>query len=161
MGKKISIDSANLMNKILEIIEASLIFNLPISKFKIVIHPESLIHAIIQYSNGLSTMLYHINDMKIPIANSIGSICYFKNINNKFVFNDKFFKKFNFCRVKKEMFPCIKILLMNKILFTDIIHKLLTILKSSIVKNHLKKHKIRHIADIFITYNFCKKLLAQ
>jgi 1-deoxy-D-xylulose-5-phosphate reductoisomerase len=186
MGKKISIDSANLMNKILEIIEASLIFNLPISKFKIVIHPESLIHAIIQYSNGLSTMLYHINDMKIPIANSIGSICYFKNINNKFVFNDKFFKKFNFCRVKKEMFPCIKILLMNKILnetgyivinslneilvdkflknqilFTDIIHKLLTILKSSIVKNHLKKHKIRHITDIFITYNFCKKLLAQ
>jgi 1-deoxy-D-xylulose-5-phosphate reductoisomerase len=186
MGKKISIDSANLMNKILEIIEASLIFNLPISKFKIVIHPESLIHAIIQYSNGLSSMLYHINDMKIPIANSIGSICYFKNINNKFVFNDKFFKKFNFCRVKKEMFPSIKILLMNKILnetgyivinslneilvdkflknqiiFTDIIHKLLTILKSSIVKNHLKKHKIRHITDVFITYNFCKKLLAQ
>ena len=186
MGKKISVDSANLMNKILEIIEASLIFNLPISKFKIVIHPESLIHAIIQYSNGLSSMLYHINDMKIPIANSIGSICYFKNINNKFVFNDKFFKKFNFCRVKKEMFPSIKILLMNKILnetgyivinslneilvdkflknqilFTDIIHKLLTILKSSIVKNHLKKHKIRHITDVFITYNFCKKLLAQ
>jgi 1-deoxy-D-xylulose-5-phosphate reductoisomerase len=186
MGKKISIDSANLMNKILEIIEASLIFNLSISKFKIIIHPESLVHAIIQYSNGLSSMLYHINDMKIPIANSIGNISYFKNIDNKFIFNDKFFQKFNFYRVKKEMFPSTKILLMNKILnetgyivinslneilvdkflkkqilFTDIIHKLLTILKSSIVKNHLKKHKIRHITDVFITYNFCKKLLAQ
>ena len=186
MGKKISVDSANLMNKILEIIEASLIFNLPISKFKIVIHPESLVHAIIQYTNGLSSMLYHMNDMKIPIANSIGSISYYKNIDNKFVFNDKFFQKLNFCRVKKEMFPSIKILLMNKILnetgyivinslneilvdkflkkqiiFTDIIDKLLTILKSSIVKNHLKKHKIRHITDVFITYNFCKKLLAQ
>jgi 1-deoxy-D-xylulose-5-phosphate reductoisomerase len=185
MGKKISIDSANLMNKILEIIEASLIFNLPISKFKIVIHPESLVHAIIQYSNGLSSMLYHINDMKIPIANSIGSISYYKNIDNKFVFNDKFFQKLNFFRVKKEMFPSIKILLMNKILnetgyivinslneilvdkfiknqilFTDITHKLLTILKSSTVKNHLKRHKIRYIKDVFITYKFCKKLLA-
>ncbi len=42
MGKKISIDSANLMNKVLEVIEASLIFNLPINKFKIIIHPQSL-----------------------------------------------------------------------------------------------------------------------
>jgi 1-deoxy-D-xylulose 5-phosphate reductoisomerase len=122
--------------------------------------------------------------MKIPIANSIGNISYFKNIDNKFVFNDKFFQKFNFCRVKKEMFPSIKILLLNKILnetgyivinslneilvdkflknqilFTDIIHKLLTILKSSTVKKHLISHKIRYIKDVFITYNFCKKLL--
>jgi 1-deoxy-D-xylulose-5-phosphate reductoisomerase len=185
MGKKISVDSANLMNKILETIEASLIFNLPISKFKIVIHPESLVHAIIKYNNGLSSMLYHINDMKIPIANSIGNISYFRNIDKNFFFDDKSFQKFSFCSVKKEIFPSIKILLMNKILnetgyvvinslneilvdkflkkrilFTDIVHKLLTILKSSIVKNHLKRHKIRHIRDVFITYNFCKKLLA-
>jgi 1-deoxy-D-xylulose-5-phosphate reductoisomerase len=52
MGIKISIDSANLMNKVLEVIEASLIFNLPINKFKIVIHPQSLIHAIIEFKNG-------------------------------------------------------------------------------------------------------------
>ncbi len=71
MGKKISIDSANLMNKVLEVIEASLIFNLPINKFKIIIHPQSLIHAIIEFKNGLSSMLYHYNDMKIPIANSL------------------------------------------------------------------------------------------
>jgi 1-deoxy-D-xylulose-5-phosphate reductoisomerase len=49
MGKKISIDSATLMNKVLEVIEASLIFKLPINKFKIIIHPESLVHAIVQF----------------------------------------------------------------------------------------------------------------
>jgi 1-deoxy-D-xylulose-5-phosphate reductoisomerase len=116
MGKKISVDSANLMNKILETIEASLIFNLPVSKFKIIIHPESLVHAIVQFNNGLSTMLYHINDMKIPIANSMGSNFYFEYGNNKFVFNNKFFQKFNFYRVNKKMFPSIKILSMKKIL---------------------------------------------
>ena len=47
MGKKISVDSANLMNKILETIEASLIFNLPFSKFKIIIHPESLVQSLV------------------------------------------------------------------------------------------------------------------
>jgi 1-deoxy-D-xylulose-5-phosphate reductoisomerase len=64
------------MNKILEVIEASLIFNLPISKFKIIIHPQSLIHAVVEFKNGLSSMLYHYNDMKIPIANSIYSNFY-------------------------------------------------------------------------------------
>ena len=76
MGKKISIDSANMMNKILEVIEASLIFNFPISKFKIIIHPQSLIHAVVEFKNGLSSMLYHYNDMKIPIANSLYSNFY-------------------------------------------------------------------------------------
>ncbi len=59
MGKKISIDSANLMNKVLEVIEASLIFKLPINSFKIMIHPQSLIHAIVKFQNGLTSMLYH------------------------------------------------------------------------------------------------------
>ena len=85
MGKKISIDSATLMNKVLEVIEASLIFEQPINKFKIVIHPDSLIHGIIEFQNGLSSMLYHYNDMKIPIANSL---------NNNFLF--KISKKNNF-----------------------------------------------------------------
>ena len=86
MGKKISIDSANLMNKVLEIIEASLIFNLPINRFKIIIHPQSLIHAIIEFDNGLSTMLYHNNDMKIPIGNSLYNNFYnYKNNHQEFL----------------------------------------------------------------------------
>jgi 1-deoxy-D-xylulose-5-phosphate reductoisomerase len=85
MGKKISIDSANLMNKVLEVIEASLIFNLPINKFKIIIHPQSLIHAIVEFKNGLSSMLYHYNDMKIPIANSLYNNFYnYKNNDHEF-----------------------------------------------------------------------------
>ena len=53
MGRKISIDSATLMNKLFEVIEAKKIFNLDINKFKIIIHPKSYIHAIVHFKNGL------------------------------------------------------------------------------------------------------------
>jgi 1-deoxy-D-xylulose-5-phosphate reductoisomerase len=181
MGKKISIDSANLMNKILEVIEASLIFNLPINKFKIIIHPQSLIHAIIQFRNGLSSMLHHENDMKIPIANSLYDNFYIKNeLSNKFSI-DKILSFYN-PNIKK--LPSIKILglsrvlnetgfilinvlneilvekfLKNKILFTDIVYKLLDILNSKAVKNYLKNNRIRHINDVFKAYNFCRSLV--
>ena len=59
MGKKISIDSATLMNKILEVIEAHKLFEIDIKKFEIVIHPESLIHAIIEFKNVLYKFIYH------------------------------------------------------------------------------------------------------
>jgi 1-deoxy-D-xylulose-5-phosphate reductoisomerase len=181
MGKKISIDSANIMNKILEVIEASLIFKMPISKFKIIIHPQSLIHAIVEFKNGLSSMLHHHNDMKIPIANSLyGDFYTNKAINNNFVFK----KKLSFYEVNIKKIPSIKILgltkvlnetgfvlinvlnetlvhkfIQNKILFTDIVLKLLNILNSKTVKNYLKNNKIRHINDVFKTYNFCRSLV--
>ena len=59
MGKKISVDSATLMNKILEIAEAQKLFDLPVSKFDILIHPESLVHAIVHLKNGLVKFIYH------------------------------------------------------------------------------------------------------
>ncbi len=71
MGKKISIDSATMMNKVFEIIEAQRIFNLDQTKFKILIHPQSLVHAIVKFDNGLTKILVHDTDMKIPIFNSI------------------------------------------------------------------------------------------
>ena len=71
MGKKISIDSATLMNKIFEVIEAKKIFNLDISKFKIIIHPKSYIHAIIHFNNGIVKFLAHDTTMSVPIANSL------------------------------------------------------------------------------------------
>ena len=52
MGKKITIDSATMMNKIFEVIEAKKIFNLKINKFEILIHPKSYIHAIVHFKNG-------------------------------------------------------------------------------------------------------------
>jgi 1-deoxy-D-xylulose-5-phosphate reductoisomerase len=181
MGKKISIDSANLMNKILEVIEASLIFNFSINKFKIIIHPQSLIHAIIEFKNGLSSMLYHNNDMKIPIANSLYDNLYInKETNNNFSFE----KKLSFYYPNIRNLPSIKILrltkilnetgfilinvlneilvekfLNNKILFTDIVYKLLGFLNSKAVKNYLEINRIRHINDIYKAYNFCRRLV--
>ena len=181
MGKKISVDSANLMNKILEIIEASLIFNLPLNKFKIIIHPQSLIHAIIEFRNGLSSMLYHNNDMKIPIANSLYDNFYInKETINKFCFE----KKLSFFAPDIKKFSSIKILGLNKILnetgfilinvlneilverflnnkihFTDIVYKLRVILNSNLVRNYLKNNRIRHINDVFKAYNFARSLI--
>ena len=71
MGKKISIDSATLMNKILELVEAHKLFKIPYNKLDILIHPNSLVHAIIQLKNGLSKFIYHDTSMIIPIANAI------------------------------------------------------------------------------------------
>ena len=71
MGKKISVDSATLMNKLLESIEAQKLFSISQKKIKLVIHPESLVHAAVEYKNGLVKFLYHKTNMIIPLANAI------------------------------------------------------------------------------------------
>ena len=70
MGKKISVDSANLMNKVFEIIEAYKIFKFNKKKYRIVIHPQSYVHSIIRFKNGLIKMILYNTDMKIPISNT-------------------------------------------------------------------------------------------
>ena len=71
MGKKISIDSSTMMNKVFEVIEAKNIFNTEYKKITILTHPKSYIHAIVKFKNGLIKILIHETDMKIPIYNSI------------------------------------------------------------------------------------------
>ena len=71
MGKKISVDSSTLMNKILELIEAQKLFNIPNNKLDILIHPNSLVHAIVELKNGLSKFILHETTMIIPLANAI------------------------------------------------------------------------------------------
>ena len=71
MGKKISIDSATMMNKVFEVIEAKNIFNIRYNKISILIHPKSYIHALIKFNNGQIKILAHEPDMKIPIHNSL------------------------------------------------------------------------------------------
>ena len=71
MGKKITIDSATLMNKVFEVIEAKNIFNITYKKISILTHPKSYIHAIVKFKNGLTKILAHDPDMKIPIYNSL------------------------------------------------------------------------------------------
>ena len=90
MGKKISVDSATLMNKVLEVIEAIKLFPFDAHKYEIVIHPQSLIHAIVKLKNGTTLFLYHSPDMKIPISNALFDgkfdyIKYFKDKNKNYL----------------------------------------------------------------------------
>ena len=110
MGKKITIDSSTLMNKLFELIEAHKLFNIPLSKIDILIHPNSLVHAIVKFKNGLTKILYHDTSMIIPLANAIfdGNLSikeYFNKKNDSNSFPDLIFKKPN-----KKIFPIIKVI---------------------------------------------------
>lgn len=71
MGRKISVDSATMMNKGLEVIEACLLFGLTVSMVKVLIHPQSIVHAMVTYSDG--SILAHMGfpDMRVPIAHAM------------------------------------------------------------------------------------------
>ena len=71
MGKKISIDSSTMMNKVFEVIEAKKLFNLKYKDILILTHPKSYVHAIVKFKNALIKILIHEPDMKIPIYNSL------------------------------------------------------------------------------------------
>jgi 1-deoxy-D-xylulose-5-phosphate reductoisomerase len=108
MGKKITIDSATLMNKVFEVIEAQKIFNLNYEKLKILIHPKSYVHAIVKFTNGITKILIHDTNMKIPIFNSL-----YENNNKKIVTKKLDFSiinDLNFENVNLKKFPVIKIL---------------------------------------------------
>ncbi len=117
MGKKISIDSATMMNKVLEIIEAQKLFKLPNNKLEIIIHPESLVHAIIEYKNGLLKFIYHETSMIIPLANAI--------FDGKLNIKDFYFKE-------KTIEPNIK-----NLTFSRVDNKIFSIIK---LKNRLNEH---------------------
>ncbi len=110
MGRKISIDSATLMNKILELVEAQKLFNLEKSKLEIIIHPQSLVHAIIELKNGLTKFIYHDTSMIIPLSNAIFNKQinidkYFKNKRNKSLG----IQNLTFKKVEKKKFPMINL----------------------------------------------------
>ncbi len=108
MGKKISIDSSTLMNKVFEVIEAKKLFNLKYKDIIILTHPKSYVHAIVKLKNALIKILVHEPDMKIPIYNSL-YLTTKKNIKSKelniSILNDLRLKKIN-----HNQFPLIKIL---------------------------------------------------
>ncbi|MDA9615553.1 1-deoxy-D-xylulose-5-phosphate reductoisomerase [Candidatus Pelagibacter sp.] len=108
MGKKISIDSATLMNKVFEIIEAKKIFNYKYNQLKIVIHPNSYVHAIVKFNNGLIKMLMHDTNMRIPIFNS-----FYRNNEKKISTKNIDFdilNNLNFTNVDLIKFPVVNIL---------------------------------------------------
>ncbi len=108
MGKKISIDSATLMNKVFEVIEAQRIFKVDIKKFKILIHPNSYIHSIVKFINGQIKILAHDPDMKIPIFNSIYQN-QIKKFNNK-TLDINLLNEINFKHVDLKKFSSVNIL---------------------------------------------------
>lgn len=68
MGKKITIDSATMMNKCFEIIEAHYLFNLPFEKIGVLIHPEAMVHGLVEFVDGTVKMVMYKPDMKVPIS---------------------------------------------------------------------------------------------
>ena len=180
MGKKISVDSATLMNKVLEITEALKLFPFNLSKYEIIIHPDSLVHAIIKLNSGLSVYLHHLPDMKIPIANAL-----IKNFNYKKFFNKKnkvnhIAQNLNFLPVDKKKFPSVTLIsemnkrksspiiinaaneifvdqfLKNNINFNDIVNYLKLVLRD---KNYIKMSNLasNNIKKIYIIDNWARK----
>ena len=110
MGKKITVDSATLMNKMFEVVEAQKLFNIPISKLEILIHPESLVHAIISFNNGLIKFIYHETSMIIPIANAIlERDLKIENFLKTKKRNLDIIKDLTFQKVNSNIFPVIKL----------------------------------------------------
>ena len=162
MGKKISVDSATLMNKVFEIIEAKKIFDLRYDQLDILVHPSSYVHAIIKFNDGMIKIIAHDTNMKIPIFNSLNE----SQIN--FIKTDKLnIKKLNFLnfnQVDVKRFPSISLIkkfidkeslletiivlandelvnlfLLKKISFTDINLIIQKLINMSVFKNYIQK----------------------
>ena len=178
MGKKISVDSATMMNKVFEVIETQRIFDLPKSKVKILIHDKSYVHAIVKFKNGISKILAHDTNMKIPIFNSI-----YYNTNKSIKSENLDIKKLNnlnFKYVNVKQFPFLKTLknipdmntlyetvivsandelvnffLKKKINYSQFQKKLLSIINLKEFKAY-KKKKPMNIKEIIVLNNYVR-----
>jgi len=181
MGKKNSIDSANLINKVLEIIEASLIFDISIKKFFIFIHPQSFVHSVVTFKNETSIMSYYKPDMRVVLKNF-----FFKNdfklYNKKKNFLNNLKKAgFNFYKLENKYNYLSKILnyaylykqnayiainLINEILvnkfikkkikFPEIVNKIITNLNRKNIKKQIKYRKLNNLNNVLEFHNFLK-----
>ena len=146
MGKKISIDSATLMNKVFEIIEAKKIFDLKYDKLDILIHPSSYIHAITKFNDGMIKIIAHDTNMKIPIFNTL-----YGNQKKKIRTDQLNLKKLNFLDFKKvdaDKFSSIKIIkkLQNK---DSLLETIIVLANDELVNLFLlKKIKFNDIINI-------------
>jgi 1-deoxy-D-xylulose-5-phosphate reductoisomerase len=105
MGKKITIDSATMMNKCLEIIEAYYLFNLKSDQIDVLVHPESIIHSIVNYKDGSSLCQFSEPNMQIPISYALG---YPNRIDSGISsFDLSSIENLNFSKVDHDKFPSI------------------------------------------------------
>lgn len=105
MGKKVTIDSATLMNKGLEIIEASVFFDLECEEIEVIVHPESIIHGMVEFKDGSIISQMSIPDMRIPIQYALTTPDRYPLVNNNFDF--KKINSLNFKQIDKNKFPII------------------------------------------------------
>jgi len=108
MGSKISIDSATMMNKVFEIIEARNIFDISYKKLSILVHPNSYVHSIINFKNGMTKLIVHDTNMVVPIQNTL--ITNFKNFNFASELNVNKLNHLNLQKINIKKFPLVKIL---------------------------------------------------
>lgn len=107
MGRKISIDSATLMNKGLEVIEAHYLFDIDYENIKVIIHPESIIHSMVQYKDGTVISQMSCTDMKLPIQYAMN----YPNRGKRLISKLDLFKikSLNFSEPDMETFKCLKL----------------------------------------------------
>ena len=173
MGKKISIDSATMINKVYEVIEARNLFNINYKKIKILIHPKSYVHAILKFDNGLTKIIAHDTTMKIPIFNTLYTnndkklksktidINSLNNLNFKTIEFKRFpmVKLLNILPQKQSLFETVivsvndtlvELFLNNKIKFVDIQKSLFRIINKKKFLEYKKKYpkKIKDIVEL-------------
>ena len=107
MGKKISVDSATMMNKGLEIIEASILYGIDYNKIDVLIHPQSIIHALVSFNDGSTISHLSNHDMKIPISYALSWPERFDRKIGEQLFTS--IDKLTLRKVKKREFPCLDI----------------------------------------------------
>ncbi len=107
MGAKITVDSASMMNKGLEVIEAKWLFGLKAEQIDIVVHPQSVIHSIVQFCDGSMKAQMGLPDMKLPIQYALA---YPDRLANEFPrFNFASYASLTFEAVDREVFPCVEL----------------------------------------------------
>ena len=141
MGKKISVDSATMVNKALEIIEAKYLFGLNSDQINAIIHPESIIHAAINFYDNSSISLLNKPDMKIPIS-------YLFKLNNNTNEKENIFQQLNkksltFYKINQNKFPAIK--LVYKVLEIGGLAPHIFNYNNEVLVNHFLQKKIRFL----------------
>ncbi len=107
MGKKITIDSATLMNKGLEVIEAKWLFDVPLEKIQVTVHPQSIIHSAVEYEDGAVIAQLGVPDMKVPIQYAL---TYPRRVKNTFKKLDLFeTATLTFERPQTDKFKCLSL----------------------------------------------------
>ena len=107
MGKKITIDSSTLMNKGLEVIEAHWLFNCDYENIEVVVHPQSIIHSMVQYKDGAVIAQLGVTDMKLPIQYALNYPIRENNISEKLNFYK--IRELNFYEPDMDVFKCLKL----------------------------------------------------